>query len=258
MRALMIGDVVGRPGRRAVREFLPGLREELGLDVVTANGENSAAGFGVTQKTARELLESGVDVITSGNHIWDQKEGIALLEGEAPVLRPLNYPAAAPGRGAVLSNGVLVVSVQGRTFMPVQIDDPFSAMIDLVDGLADRPRAVVVDFHAEATSEKAALAWHLDGRVAAVAGTHTHVATADQRVLPKGTAFVSDLGMCGVRDSIIGDEPEPVLRRFLTGIPVRLTVGDGPAQFNAVLIDIDDETGLASGIERVDRLEDAP
>ena len=254
----MIGDVVGRPGRRAVREFLPGLRTDLNLDLVTANGENSAAGFGITRNTAQELLDSGVDVITSGNHVWDQKEAIPMLEGETPVLRPLNYPAAAPGRGAVLSNRILVVSVQGRTFMPVQIDDPFCAVTDLVDGLVDRPRAVVLDFHAEATSEKAALAWHLDGKVAAVAGTHTHVATADQRVLPKGTAFVSDLGMCGVLDSIIGDEPEPVLRRFLTGVPVRLTVGDGPAQFNAVLIDVDDETGLATGIERVDRLEHTP
>ncbi len=251
----MIGDVVGRPGRRAVSEFLPGLRTELRLDLVTANGENSAAGFGITQSTAEELLGSGVDVITSGNHIWDQKEAIPILDGESPVLRPLNYPAAAPGRGAVLSKGILVVSVQGRTFMPVQIDDPFRTVTELLDGLAERPRAIVLDFHAEATSEKAALAWHLDGKVTAVVGTHTHVATADQRILPNGTAFVSDLGMCGVRDSIIGDEPGPVLRRFLTGIPVRLTVGDGPAQLNSVLIDIDDDTGLATDITRIDRLE---
>ena len=255
MRILMVGDVVGRPGRRAVREFVPALRSELGLDLVTANGENSAAGFGVTQKTARELFDSGVDVITTGNHVWDQKEAIPMLDGETPVLRPLNYPPAAPGRGAVTSNGVLVVSLQGRTFMPVQIDDPFRAMADLVDALPSPPRAIVVDFHAEATSEKAALAWHVDGRVAAVVGTHTHVATADTRILPRGTAFVSDLGMCGVRDSIIGDEPGPVLNRFLTGIPVRLTVGDGPAQFNSVLIDTDDHTGLAADIARVDRLE---
>ena len=257
MRILMIGDVVGRPGRRAVREFVPALRSELRLDLVTANGENSAAGFGITQNTAQELLDSGVDVITTGNHVWDQKEAIPILDGETPVLRPLNYPAAAPGRGVVMSNGVLVVSAQGRTFMPVQIDDPFQAITGLLEGLAEPPRAVVIDFHAEATSEKAALAWHVDGKVAAVVGTHTHVPTADARVLPNGTAFVSDLGMCGVRDSIIGDEPGPVLRRFLTGIPVRLTVGDGPAQFNSVLIDTDDETGLATDIIRVDRLEGA-
>jgi metallophosphoesterase (TIGR00282 family) len=255
MRILMIGDVVGRPGRRAVHEFVPALRSELGLDLVTANGENSAAGFGITQSTAQELLDSGVDVITTGNHVWDQKEAIPILDGDSPVLRPLNYPAAAPGRGAVMSNGVLVVSAQGRTFMPVQIDDPFQAMTSLIEDLPERPGAIVVDFHAEATSEKAALAWHLDGKVSAVVGTHTHVPTADQRVFPHGTAFVSDLGMCGVRDSIIGDEVGPVLRRFLTGIPVRLTVGDGIAQFNSVLIDTDDETGLATDIARVDRIE---
>ena len=257
MRILMIGDVVGRPGRRAVHEFVPALRSELGLDLVTANGENSAAGFGITQGTAQEMLDSGVDVITTGNHVWDQKEAIPILDGDTPVLRPLNYPSGAPGRGAVMSNGVLVVSAQGRTFMPVQIDDPFQAMTTLVDDLPEKPSAIVVDFHAEATSEKAALAWHLDGKVSAVVGTHTHVATADQRVLPNGTAFVSDLGMCGVRDSIIGDEVAPVLRRFLTGIPVRLTVGDGIALFNSVLIDTDDQTSLATDIARVDRIETA-
>ena len=180
-----------------------------------------------------------------------------MLDTETPVLRPLNYPAAAPGRGAEMSHGVLVVSLQGRTFMPVQIDDPFQAISDLLDDLPEAPRAIVIDFHAEATSEKAALAWHVDGRVAAIVGTHTHVATADQRILPKQTAFVSDLGMSGVRASIIGDEPGPVLHRFLTGIPVRLTVGDGPAQFNSVLIDTDDTTGLATNIARIDRLEPA-
>ncbi|MDP7618768.1 MAG: TIGR00282 family metallophosphoesterase [Dehalococcoidia bacterium] len=257
MRILMIGDVVGRPGRRAVHQFVPALRSELGLDLVTANGENSAAGFGITQSTAQELLDSGVDVITTGNHVWDQKEAIPILDGDTPVLRPLNYPAAAPGRGTVLSNGVLVVSAQGRTFMPVQIDDPFQAMTSLIGDLPEKPTAIVVDFHAEATSEKAALAWHMDGKVSAVVGTHTHVATADQRVFPNGTAFVSDLGMCGVQDSIIGDEVGPVLRRFLTGIPARLTVGDGIAQFNSVLIDTDDQTGLATGITRVDRIETA-
>ncbi len=257
MRILMIGDVVGRPGRRAVHEFVPTLRSELGLDLVTANGENSAAGFGITQGTAQEMLDSGVDVITTGNHVWDQKEAIPMLDGDTPVLRPLNYPAATPGRGAVMANGVLVVSAQGRTFMPVQIDDPFQAMTSLIEDLPEKPRAIVIDFHAEATSEKAALAWHMDGKVSAIVGTHTHVATADQRVFPSGTAFVSDLGMCGVRDSIIGDEVGPVLRRFLTGIPVRLTVGDGIAQFNSVLIDTDDGTGLATDIARVDRIETA-
>ena len=252
MRILMIGDVVGRPGRQAVRKYLPGIHAEHKIDLVVVNGENSAAGFGITPKVAKELLDAGVDVISSGNHIWDNKDMMPHMDGETPVLRPLNYPQAAPGRGAITSNGALVVSLQGRTFMPVQIDDPFTVMDVLLDGLAERPRAIVVDFHAEATSEKGALAWHLDGRVSGVVGTHTHVATADARVLPKGTAFVTDLGMCGAIDSIIGSDPGPVLERFLTGVPVRLNVGNGPSRFNSVLIETDDATGLATSIRRVD------
>ena len=252
MRILMAGDVVGRPGRHAVATLVPRLRDELNLDLVVVNGENAAAGFGITPNTAQELLDAGVDVITSGNHIWDQREMLPLLDAEFPILRPLNYPDAAPGRGAILANGALVVSVQGRTFMPVQIDDPFRAMDALLENLPSPPTAIVVDFHAEATSEKGALGWHLDGRVGAVAGTHTHVGTVDARILPKGTAFVSDLGMCGVIDSIIGDEPDSVLERFLTGIPVRLSVGSGPARFNAIFVETDDQTGLARSIQRVD------
>ncbi|MBI4236362.1 MAG: TIGR00282 family metallophosphoesterase [Chloroflexi bacterium] len=256
MRVLLIGDVVGRPGRQAVRRLVPSLRQELGLDLVVANGENAAAGFGITPETARELLDASVDIITSGNHIWDQREIIPLLGGGIPLLRPLNYPSGAPGRGTAYHRGALVVSLQGRVFMPVDIDDPFRAMDELLGGLSERPRAVLVDFHAEATSEKAALAWYLDGRISAVVGTHTHVGTTDARVLPKGTAFVSDLGMCGVIDSVIGDEPGPVIERFLTGIPVRLTVGSGPAQFNAVLIETDEKNGLARSIVRMDRRVD--
>ena len=252
MRILMIGDLVGQPGRQAVRKYLPDLRREHDIDLVVANGENSAAGFGITPKVARELFDAGVDVISSGNHIWDNKEMMPHMNDETPVLRPLNYPKAAPGRGAVMANGALVVSLQGRTFMPVQIDDPFMAMDNLLADLAERPRAIVVDFHAEATSEKGALAWYVDGRVSAVVGTHTHVATADARVLPKGTAFVTDLGMCGAIDSIIGSDPGPVLERFLTGVPVRLNVGNGPSRFNSVLIETDDATGLATSIRRVD------
>ena len=256
MRILMIGDLVGRPGRQAVRKYLPALRDEYAVDLVVANGENSAAGFGITPKVAKEMRDAGVDVITSGNHIWDNKDIMPHLDGETPVLRPVNYPQAAPGRGAVMARGALVVSLQGRTFMPVQIDDPFAAMDSLLANLTERPRAIVVDFHAEATSEKGALAWHVDGRVSAVVGTHTHVPTADARVLPKGTAFVSDLGMCGAINSIIGSDPAPVLERFLTGVPVRLDVGSGPGRFNSVLIETDDSTGLAVSIERVDRADE--
>ncbi len=252
MRILMIGDLVGQPGRQAVRKYLPDLRREHDLDLVVANGENSAAGFGITPKVAKELFDAGVDVISSGNHIWDNKDMMPHMDGETPVLRPLNYPKAAPGRGAVMANDALVVSLQGRTFMPVQIDDPFTAMDALLDTLSEQPRAIVVDFHAEATSEKGALAWYVDGRVSAVVGTHTHVATADARVLPKGTAFVTDLGMCGAIDSIIGSDPGPVLKRFLTGVPVRLNVANGPSRFNSVLIETDDATGLATSIRRVD------
>lgn len=252
MRILMIGDLVGQPGRQAVRKYLPDLRREHDIDLVVANGENSAAGFGITPRVAKELFDAGVDVISSGNHIWDNKDMMPHMNDETPVLRPLNYPKAAPGRGAVMASGALVVSLQGRTFMPVQIDDPFMAMDNLLEGLSERPRAIVVDFHAEATSEKGALAWYVDGRVAGVVGTHTHVATADARVLPKGTAFVTDLGMCGAIDSIIGSDPGPVLERFLTGVPVRLNVGNGPSRFNSVLIETDDATGLAISIRRVD------
>ncbi len=252
MRILMIGDLVGRPGRQAVQKYLPDLRREHGIDLVVANGENSAAGFGITPKVVKELLDAGVDVISSGNHIWDNKDMMPHMNDETPVLRPYNYPKAAPGRGAVMANGALVISLQGRTFMPVQIDDPFMAMDDLLAGLTEQPRAIVVDFHAEATSEKGALAWHVDGRVSGVVGTHTHVPTADARVLPKGTAFVTDLGMCGAIDSIIGSDPGPVLERFLTGVPVRLNVASGPSRFNSVLIETDDATGLAVSIRRVD------
>ena len=256
MRILMIGDLVGRPGRQAVRKYLPALRDEHTVDLVVANGENSAAGFGITPKVAKEMLDAGVDVITSGNHIWDNKDILPHMDGETPILRPVNYPQAAPGRGAVMASGALVVSLQGRTFMPVQIDDPFAAMDDLLANLTEQPRAIVVDFHAEATSEKGALAWHVDGRVSAVVGTHTHVPTADARVLPRGTAFVTDLGMCGAINSIIGSDPAPVLERFLTGVPVRLDVGAGPGRFNSVLIETDDSTGLAVSIERVDRADE--
>jgi len=253
MRVLAIGDVVGKPGRHAVAALLPGLRRELHLDAVIANGENAAAGRGLTGKTAKELFDAGVDVITSGNHIWAQREIVEHLERDERILRPANYPEGAPGRGVTSIGKLTVMNLMGRTFM-YEIDDPFRAADRL---LSDVPQGqlIVVDMHAEATSEKIALAWYLDGRVSAVFGTHTHVPTADQRVLPKGTAFVCDVGMCGPRDSIIGVEPEPVLRKFLTGMPAKFSVAEGSPTvlLNAVLIDIDDESGRARSIERVDR-----
>jgi len=252
LRVLVIGDVIGRPGRQAVKALLPELRQHHGLDLVIANAENAAGGLGLTLDTARELLECGVDVLTSGNHIWDQKEIIPHLEGESPILRPYNYPPGVPGRGYLVVGGALVVNLAGRTFMPA-LDCPFRAADRL---LAEQGhRLVIVDFHAEATSEKGAMGWYLDGRVSAVVGTHTHVGTVDARILPRGTAFVTDVGMVGPIHSVIGDDPEAVVSRFITQMPRRLPVAPQarPVTFNSVLLDIDEATGRARDITRLDR-----
>jgi len=253
MNILMIGDVIGRPGRRAVAALLPDLRAELSLDLVIANGENAAAGFGLTERTAEELFEAGVDVITSGNHIWDQKEIIEVLDQETPIVRPLNYPPGAPGRGFLTQKGVTVLNLQGRTFM-ADIDDPFRAADGALQAMP-KDALVVVDMHAEATSEKQAMGRYLDGRVAAVLGTHTHVPTADACILPGGTAYVTDVGMVGPTDSIIGNEIDAVLARFLTGMPHRLPVAERSptVQFNAVLVEIDETARRARSCGRVDR-----
>jgi metallophosphoesterase (TIGR00282 family) len=258
MRILAVGDVIGQPGRQAVHRLLPALRAELQLDLVIANGENSAGGRGLTAATAEELFRSGVDVITSGNHIWHDKDVIAYLERNVPVVRPLNYPPGVPGRGYVIHDlgakgQVLVVNLCGRVVMP-ELDCPFRAMDRLLESLPTRPVVSIVDIHAEATSEKAAMGWFLDGRVSAVVGTHTHVPTADARVLPGGTAFVSDLGMVGPRDSVIGVKVAPILQHFLTCMPARFDVAEGPVTFNAALIVVDDVSGRAVSIQRVDRL----
>ena len=249
----MIGDVMGRPGRRAVAALLPGLRRELGVDLAIVNGENAAAGRGLTLPTARELLDAGVDVITSGNHIWDQKEIIPWLDEESPILRPQNYPPGTPGRGVMTCNGATILNLQGRTFM-LALDCPFRTADAVLESLPQNS-VVIVDMHAEATSEKVGIGWYLDGRVSAVLGTHTHVGTVDARVLPQGTAFVCDVGMVGGRDSIIGDEVDSVLSRFLSQLPHRLHVAENSRilQFNAVLVDIDESTGRARSIARVDR-----
>ena len=249
----MIGDVIGKPGRRAVKSLLPGLRDDLRVDLVVANGENSAGGFGITSETADELLSTGVDVITSGNHIWDQKEIIPYLDSDLPVLRPLNYPPGTPGRGFLRVGDALVVNLMGRVFVG-NWDCPFRAIDRLLNETTSPPKAVIIDLHAEATSEKVAMGWYLDGRVSAVAGTHTHVPTADARILPKGTGYVSDLGMVGSVNSVIGVEIEAVLERFLTQTPRRLKVATkGPFVFNSVLIEIDTNTGRSLDITRVDR-----
>lgn len=252
MKILAIGDIIGKPGRRAVKELLPALKLGLGIDFVLANGENAAGGKGLTPETAEELFSYGVDVITSGNHIWAQQEIFPMLEGTAPVLRPLNYPPGVPGKGFATVKGVMVVSLMGRTFINT-IDCPFRAMDALLSSLDRKPGHIIVDFHAEATSEKQAMGWYLDGRVSAVVGTHTHVGTVDARVLPGGTAAVSDIGMVGPWHSVIGDDKDEVLSRFLTGLHQRLSVARGArVTFNSVLITTD-TNGKAIAIERIDR-----
>jgi len=258
----MIGDVIGKPGRLAVTQRLPGLRRERGIDFVTANGENLAGGMGLTASIAEALLESGVDVITSGNHIWDKREIYPELDANERILRPLNYGEnAVPGRGwgefhAEDGTPVAVINAQGRTYMQ-PIDNPFTALDALLDQASvPLPPVRIVDFHCEITSEKNAFGLHLDGRVSAVCGTHTHVPTADERILPKGTAYVSDIGMTGPLYSIIGFDPATVLPRFLNALPTRFEVGDGPVTFTGIEIEIDRQTGKATAVRRLSELVD--
>ncbi len=252
MLILAIGDVIGKPGRQALSKLLPGLQEQYGLDLIVANGENAAGGLGLTPGTARDLLDAGADVLTSGNHIWAQKEIIPYLDGEMPILRPLNYPPGVAGKGYMVKGQTLVVNLIGRTFMG-NLDCPFRAMDQLLAELKPRPPVIIVDFHAEATSEKMAMGRYLDGRVSAVLGTHTHVGTIDAQLLPRGTAYVTDIGMTGPMDSVIGDNTEEVLQRFLTALPNRLSVGQGKTMFNAVLVRVDDNSGKALSIDRIYR-----
>ena len=265
MNILFIGDIVGRPGRELVRKGLRGLIEHHGVDITIANAENSAAGFGVTKDIGDSLLEWVVDVMTSGNHIWDKKEALDYIGIEPRLLRPANYPAGAPGNGSYLARtqrdeSVGVINIMGRVFM-LNIDDPFAVVQREIDKLRERTRTIFVDFHAEATSEKIAMGWYLDGKVSAVVGTHTHVQTADERILPKGTAYLTDVGMTGPHDSIIGVEIEPALGKFLTALPAKFETATGNPRLNAVVVETDPKTGLAVDIERlsvgVDDLEHA-
>ena len=251
MRILMVGDVVGKPGRKAISVLLPELRGKHGIDLIVANGENAAGGIGLTPETAQELFQAGVDVITSGNHIWHHKEIIPYIENEPRVLRPLNMPPGVPGRGYLITEKAMVVSLMGRVFVG-HFDCPFRAMDCLLEEVNPRPQVILVDFHGEATAEKVALGWYLDGRVSAVLGTHTHVGTIDTRILPKGTAFVSDVGMVGATNSVIGDDTDSVIQRFLTMMPHRLSVGKGNPMFNSVLVDAEDNSGRALSICRLD------
>ena len=255
MRLLFIGDIVGRPGRDLVRRGLPAIVEHHAIDLVIANAENAAAGFGITREIGDQLLESGVDVLTSGNHIWDKKEALAYIGAEPRLLRPANYPAGVPGNGSYLARtrdgvSVGVINLMGRVFM-IAIDDPFAGVLREIEALRARTRVVFVDFHAEATSEKIAMGWHLDGKVTAVVGTHTHVQTADERILPKGTAYLTDVGMTGPHDSVVGVDIEAALGRFLTALPARFETATANPRLHAVIVDADERTGLATDIERL-------
>jgi hypothetical protein len=255
MRLFFIGDIVGGPGRNAVRKLLNKIKDENNIDIILANGENASGGFGVTPKNAKELLECGIDVITSGNHIWDKKEIIDFFSSEKRILRPANYPEDIPGNGWILINTkyskkVGIISLVGRVFMK-NIDCPFRASLREINKLSGETNIIIVDFHAEATSEKIAMGWFLDGKVSAVIGTHTHVQTADERILPNGTAYISDVGMTGAMDSVIGVDKDIIIEKFLTCLPKRFQVAKRDIRLNGVIIDIDPETGKSTRIKRI-------
>jgi 2',3'-cyclic-nucleotide 2'-phosphodiesterase len=255
MRVLFLGDLVGSCGREAVVSILPRLRQQHHLDYVVVNGENVSGGRGITPKVADYLFDAGVDVISGGNHTFRYRDIYPYLDQEAAILRPANYPPGAPGRGIVDLPGLTVINLIGRTFMGSDYDDPFR-MADELLARAKAGNVTLVDFHAEATSEKQALGWYLDGRASAVVGTHTHVPTADARLLPKGTAYCTDAGMCGARDSIIGDDAEAVVERFLTQMPTKLPVAEGTAIINGLLMEFDQSTTRAKSIVRCDHVVD--
>jgi metallophosphoesterase (TIGR00282 family) len=255
LKLLFVGDIVGRPGRYALTHALGRLVDRHCVDLVVANGENAAAGFGLTAEVAREIFDAGVDVITSGNHIWDKKEIFSFFEREPRLLRPANYPPGLPGKGSGVfktAGGVPigVINLEGRAFMN-NLDCPFRAADALIDEISAQVRIIFVDFHAETTSEKISLGYYLDGRISAIIGTHTHVQTADERVLPGGTAYLTDVGMTGSRDSVIGIRKEEAIERFLTQLPIRFEVAKKDPWLCAVLVTIDEESGKAQAIERI-------
>lgn len=255
MKILFIGDIVGKPGRRAVRELLPGIIEERRIDFVIANCENAAAGFGVTAEIIEELYGAHIDVLTSGNHIWDKKEVMEFVDNFETLLRPANYPEGAPGRGSVVIRApggipVGVLNLAGRVFMH-SLDCPFRTAEREIEKLRKRARVIIVDMHAEATSEKIAMGWYLDGKVTAVLGTHTHVQTADERILPGGAAYITDVGMTGPFDSVIGINKDSILRRFLLQIPNKFDVATGDVRLQGVTVEAASD-GRATVVERLD------
>lgn len=257
MKVLFLGDIVGRPGRNAVRDWLPQIREEFAIDIVVANGENAAGGLGITPDILDEILEAGVQAVTLGNHTWRKKALVNRIDAYENVVRPANYPEGTPGHGAALirlPNGAQfgLVNVLGRVYMEA-FDCPFRRALEEVERLREKTPHILVDVHAEATSEKIAMGWYLDGKCSAVVGTHTHVQTADERILPQGTAYITDVGMVGPRDSVIGVERQRVVEKFVTGMPVEFRVAKEAPMLCAVALDLDDETGVARSIKRIAR-----
>lgn len=255
MKVLFIGDIVGSPGRKIVHDRLADILTQRSIDLCIANGENSASGFGITPRLAEEIFACGVEVITGGNHIWDRKEILDFFPHEPRLIRPANFPNGSPGKGYYVGqakNGVnyAVVNLQGRTFM-TPLEDPFRTAERELAAIPSNVRVIVVDMHAEATSEKQAMGWFLDGKVSAVLGTHTHVATADNHVLPGGTAYITDVGMTGPHDSVIGMEKKPIVQRFLDSLPAKFSVAEGDVQMNTVQIEVEESTGRARAIDRV-------
>jgi metallophosphoesterase (TIGR00282 family) len=255
LRLLFLGDIIGEPGRKAVIEMVPKLRQAWGIDFVIVNGENAAAGRGITGRITIDLLRAGVAVITTGDHIWDQKEVNSYIESEPRLLRPINYPVGTPGKGSIVletaKGKVGVINVQGRTFMQPSLENPFRHIEEEVTRMRAKTHLIFVDVHAETTSEKIALGRFLDGKVSAVAGTHTHVQTADEQIFPGGTAFICDAGMCGPDESILGREIQPIIQRFMTSMPTNFPVAKGGVTLHGILVDIDPVSGKATSIRRV-------
>lgn len=254
MRIMLTGDVVGRPGRRAFREYTPRLRSEKGIDVVIVNGENAAGGKGLTRRALDELYSGGADIVTSGNHIWDKKDVLEFIDREPFLIRPANYPEGTPGKGSCIypfkAKNIGVLNLSGRTFMP-PMDCPFQKAEGILREMTPDCDILLLDFHAETTSEKMAMGWYLDGRVNAVVGTHTHIQTADERLLPRGTAYLTDLGMVGPWNSVLGVDADRIIYKFTTGMPVRFELAEGPCVYSAAIVEIDDRTNRTSGIERI-------
>jgi 2',3'-cyclic-nucleotide 2'-phosphodiesterase len=258
LRLLFLGDIIGEPGRKSVIDMVPRLKQEWNIDFIVANGENAAAGRGITPKLTIDLLRAGIAVITTGDHVWDQKELVSFINTEPRLLRPINYPDGTPGSGSIVletaKGKIGIINVQGRTFMLPALENPFTKLAEVVAEIRKETPVIFVDVHAETTSEKIAVGRFLDGKVSAVAGTHTHVQTADEQIFPGGTAFICDAGMCGPTESILGREIDPIVQRFITSMPVNFPVARGEVKLHGLLVDIDETTGRATAVKRVAEL----